>query len=249
MNPCPCGGGPPGSCSAARRGPPVSRRVSGPLLDRFDLRVSVQRPAVDEFLAVRPESRRRSSPSASAPPASWRSPARVCSTPRWRARPRRVRADRRGGRRAASGRDGAGSPDRTRLPPRSPRGAHDRRSPARPGRRGRRRRRRDRAAVANVDRARPHWEQVRVSGELPAEAYVAALAGFERMTSSRLRGLLAGREPAEAFAIAIGSGPAPPPLQPSSSDPRPGRGVAPRRRRTARLSGAGEVCSPRASTS
>jgi len=51
-----------------------------------------------------------------------------------------------------------------------------------------------------------------VSGELPAEAYVAALAGFERMTSSRLRGLLAGREPAAAFAIAIGSGPAPPPL-------------------------------------
>ena len=52
MNPCPCGeGGPPGSCrcsDAARAR--YGRRLSGPLLDRFDLRVPVSRPDVTELL-------------------------------------------------------------------------------------------------------------------------------------------------------------------------------------------------------
>ena len=50
-NPCPCGGGPPGACECdevARLR--YTRRLSGPLLDRFDLRVAVQRPAVDDLL-------------------------------------------------------------------------------------------------------------------------------------------------------------------------------------------------------
>ncbi len=50
-NPCPCGGGPPGWCECdevARLR--YLRRLSGPLLDRFDLRVAVQRPSVDELL-------------------------------------------------------------------------------------------------------------------------------------------------------------------------------------------------------
>ncbi len=56
MNPCPCGGGPPGACQCGEaRVARYTRRVSGPLLDRFDLRVTVRRPAVEEFLAVRPE--------------------------------------------------------------------------------------------------------------------------------------------------------------------------------------------------
>ncbi|MGD9797824.1 MAG: YifB family Mg chelatase-like AAA ATPase, partial [Acidimicrobiia bacterium] len=51
-NPCPCGyGGRPGSCpctdSARAR---YQRRLSGPLLDRFDLRVDVGRPAIGELL-------------------------------------------------------------------------------------------------------------------------------------------------------------------------------------------------------
>jgi magnesium chelatase family protein len=50
-NPCPCGGGAPGSCQcddgAKAR---YLRRLSGPLLDRFDLRVPVNRPDVDELL-------------------------------------------------------------------------------------------------------------------------------------------------------------------------------------------------------
>lgn len=50
-NPCPCGGGPPGSCecdeAALAR---YRRRFSGPLLDRFDLRVVVNRPAADDLL-------------------------------------------------------------------------------------------------------------------------------------------------------------------------------------------------------
>ena len=52
MNPCPCGdGGPPGSCrctEAARVR--YARRLSGPLLDRFDIRIPVFRPEVDELL-------------------------------------------------------------------------------------------------------------------------------------------------------------------------------------------------------
>ncbi|MGH9107919.1 MAG: YifB family Mg chelatase-like AAA ATPase [Acidimicrobiales bacterium] len=53
MNPCPCGeGGPPGACrclpSARAR---YARRLSGPLLDRFDLVVPLRRPDADELLA------------------------------------------------------------------------------------------------------------------------------------------------------------------------------------------------------
>jgi len=54
MNPCPCGeGGPPGSCrcsdTARAR---YARRLSGPLLDRFDLRVPITRPDVFELLGA-----------------------------------------------------------------------------------------------------------------------------------------------------------------------------------------------------
>jgi magnesium chelatase family protein len=51
-NPCPCGGGGPGVCQCdevARLR--YLRRLSGPLLDRFDLRVGVTRPGVDDLLA------------------------------------------------------------------------------------------------------------------------------------------------------------------------------------------------------
>jgi magnesium chelatase family protein len=57
MNPCPCGeGGPPGECRcghAARAR--YSRRLSGPLLDRFDIRVGVRRPEVSQLLRGGPE--------------------------------------------------------------------------------------------------------------------------------------------------------------------------------------------------
>ncbi len=52
MNPCPCGeAGRPGACrcTEAHRAR-YRRRLSGPLLDRFDLRVDVHRPDVDELL-------------------------------------------------------------------------------------------------------------------------------------------------------------------------------------------------------
>ncbi len=52
MNPCPCGyGGQPGGCrctDGARLR--YQRRLSGPLLDRFDLRVEVSRPRVEDLL-------------------------------------------------------------------------------------------------------------------------------------------------------------------------------------------------------
>jgi magnesium chelatase family protein len=56
MNPCPCGeGGPPGSCRCtdADRAR-YRRRLSGPLVDRFDLRVALSRPDVDQLLAPEP---------------------------------------------------------------------------------------------------------------------------------------------------------------------------------------------------
>jgi len=50
-NPCPCGGGAPGTCEcdevALTR---YRRRFSGPFLDRFDVRVLVHRPGVEELL-------------------------------------------------------------------------------------------------------------------------------------------------------------------------------------------------------
>jgi magnesium chelatase family protein len=53
MNPCPCGEG--GSAGACRCSPQArlryAHRVSGPLLDRFDLRVEVGRPEVGDLLA------------------------------------------------------------------------------------------------------------------------------------------------------------------------------------------------------
>jgi magnesium chelatase family protein len=54
MNPCPCGSdGGPGACRCREAAKArYSSRVSGPLLDRFDLRVLVDRPDVAELLAV-----------------------------------------------------------------------------------------------------------------------------------------------------------------------------------------------------
>jgi magnesium chelatase family protein len=54
-NPCPCGGGPPGACrcdDGARAR--YLRRLSEPLLDRFDLRVPVARPDIDDLLSGDP---------------------------------------------------------------------------------------------------------------------------------------------------------------------------------------------------
>lgn len=56
MNPCPCGeGGAPGACRctpAARAR--YARRLSGPLLDRFDLRVALARPEVEQLIGGPP---------------------------------------------------------------------------------------------------------------------------------------------------------------------------------------------------
>jgi magnesium chelatase family protein len=56
MNPCPCGEGVlPGkcACSLASRAR-YTRRLSAPLLDRFDLVVTLNRPEADELLSDRP---------------------------------------------------------------------------------------------------------------------------------------------------------------------------------------------------
>ena len=54
MNPCPCGeGGPVCRCSDAARAR-YGRRLSGPLLDRFDLRLDVARPEAAQLLGGEP---------------------------------------------------------------------------------------------------------------------------------------------------------------------------------------------------
>jgi len=50
-NPCPCGGGAPGSCECDETAlSKYRRRFSGPFMDRFDVRVLVHRPRVDDLL-------------------------------------------------------------------------------------------------------------------------------------------------------------------------------------------------------
>ena len=50
-NPCPCGGAAPGACQCGESArAKYVRRLSGPLLDRFDLRVPLQLPAIDDLL-------------------------------------------------------------------------------------------------------------------------------------------------------------------------------------------------------
>ena len=56
MNPCPCGdGGPPGSCRCSDTSRMrYTRRLSGPLLDRFDLRLAIDRPDIADLLGGPP---------------------------------------------------------------------------------------------------------------------------------------------------------------------------------------------------
>ena len=56
MNPCPCGeGGVPGTCRCSEVARlRYGRRLSGPLLDRFDLRLAVDRPDVADLLGGPP---------------------------------------------------------------------------------------------------------------------------------------------------------------------------------------------------
>ena len=57
MNPCPCGGGGPGGCTCPReRVLAYRRRASGPLLDRIDLGVALERPTGEVLRADIPES-------------------------------------------------------------------------------------------------------------------------------------------------------------------------------------------------
>jgi len=57
MNPCPCGeGNRAGSCQCTlAQIERYARRLSGPLLDRFDLHVAVSRPDAHELFAISPQ--------------------------------------------------------------------------------------------------------------------------------------------------------------------------------------------------
>ncbi len=57
MNPCPCGGGGPDGCTCTReRVIAYQRKASGPLLDRIDVGVRLERPAPEVLRVDQPES-------------------------------------------------------------------------------------------------------------------------------------------------------------------------------------------------
>lgn len=54
-NPCPCGAGAPSECGCDERvRHRYTSRLSGPFLDRFDLRIAIRRPDVDDMLGGTP---------------------------------------------------------------------------------------------------------------------------------------------------------------------------------------------------
>ena len=195
-NPCPCGGGPPGSCDCddgARLR--YLRRLSGPLLDRFDLRVGVARPGVDDLLqsgggestavaAVRVATARGAAVDLrgtlnSAIPASHldilaplQPEAQVDVAQRARTR----------------------AADRSRLPPHPPSRQNDcrpRRRHVGAGGRGARRH----GAAAPSQAARLGSRAGCMNTDLPPEAYAAALASFPHMSIHRLGALLRHHAP------------------------------------------------------
>ncbi len=92
MNPCPCGEGlSPGQCRCTERARcRYAARVSGPLLDRFDLRVQVDRPDVDQLLGG--QLRGSDDPAAGAPESTASVARRVAAARAW-AEERGVRAN------------------------------------------------------------------------------------------------------------------------------------------------------------
>ena len=186
------------------------RRLSGPLLDRFDLRVAVA--AARHRRSARRRRRRadgggRGRGSNGARTRRHRT-RRACSTPRCRAAPRPVRTS------DASGRSPAARRARTRSA--SPAAATTA-SGASPGRSPTstatppelRRRRRDVAARARRCATRMRRVERRRGGRVTRRArcrgYVAALAGFRPMTPRRLRILLDHLRRDDAFEVAAGA--------------------------------------------
>ncbi len=98
MNPCPCGGAAGCTCTAERR-QAYRRRVSGPLLDRMDIGVRLQRPTAEVLRGDRPEGdgRRRGAgargdrPAGGAGRTGQRPPRRVGGTARLHASTRAAR--------------------------------------------------------------------------------------------------------------------------------------------------------------
>ena len=148
MNPCRCGHAyePGYSCKRGR----IDRctadyqmRISGPLMDRIDLRIEVPAVTAADLILPPPARARRKSPPASPPPATsssrvMRMPACRMSAPMPKRRPRCWRPSRSRTRRAkaAARRRRDHAADRARLSPRAARRPHARR-PRRRGKIGR----------------------------------------------------------------------------------------------------------------
>ena len=205
MNPCPCGeGGPPGACrctDAARAR--YGRRLSAPLLDRFDLRLEVRRPDPADLLGGR-AGRGHGCGGGAGGGRTGLGPATRGGLQR---RPP-GRATRRGGppcpvcRQGARGRVAVGAAQRPGPAPGPAGGAHAGRSPRshRSARRGVR---------VHGARAAGHPAAGGVglmTAALPAVAFLVGLTGLPGMGPSRLRALLADGTAEEVWGgIASGS--------------------------------------------
>ena len=213
MNPCPCGyGSRPGGCrcSEAARAR-YARRLSGPLLDRFDLRVEVTRPSVEDLLGNESGEPSRVVASRVAEVARSGAPARRAHE---RGAPRSAT---RRGRSAVGGCQAAphrcaplGPALRPGAPPRAPRGPHHR-GPERGTARDRPRPRGHRAGSAGRHLPRPACRSG--AGRMIASietGCAALLAGLPGMGPKRLTELLDAERPEAAWArVCSGRGPRP----------------------------------------
>ena len=210
MNPCPCGEGLAlGRCRCSERSRlRYAGRVSGPLLDRFDLRVQVDRPEIDQLLGGHtpgcddrgvdhPESSTSVARRVRGGPCAGR---RAWSAAQFRAR------------RAPAGRPGAGHGGGPRRPRGAPSSRPAERTGAPPGPPGRPHPRRPRRSPRPGRRGGRVWRArcCAASRSPPRSGHERALAGAWAGVRAHRRWARSRRPPPDAAALAAlpGMGPA-----------------------------------------
>ena len=178
-NPCPCGGGPPGACECddgARLR--YLRRLSGPITDRFDLRVVVHAPPSTSFSASTPATRRATCQRVVAP-SSCPVP---CGQAQCRPGPRRARHA------------GAVEPACPRPAPRGGRDRSPHRSWLSPGQESPRNDRRPRRSARRADLDRRHRVGAADAGAAASAQHPSDGRPVDRMTATPDRSPSAGRQ-------------------------------------------------------
>ena len=209
MNPCPCGSAEPNLCTCGETGSlRYLRRISGPLLDRFDLRLEVHRPSVEELLGGPPA---ESSAAVAARVARARGVmherAGVLNADIPAHRLDELAPAHAGGHAAAAARARAQPADGSGPAPGSSCGPHAVRPDAAAGRSGRRpvgergAEPSHRPVPAGAEGGMSDVTRGDVTGDdLPQEAYAATLAGLGPLGPARLERLFGHWSPSEAWA-------------------------------------------------